>query len=84
MINTLNAYSISLYLLISLKTTNTSESFSICILVDSKVTGVSIYRSFIKKYGFNTYKLSKSIPVYNIDSTPNKNGQISEIVDIVL
>lgn len=84
MINALNAYGISLYLLISLKTTNTSESFSICTLVDSKVTGVSIHRSFIKKYGFNTYKLSKSIPIYNINSTPNKNGQILEIVDMVL
>jgi len=84
MINALNAYDISLYLLISLKTTNTSELFSIYTLVDSKVTGVSIHRNFRKKYGFNTYKLSKFIFVYNIDSTPNKNSQISEVVDMML
>ena len=32
----------------------------------------------------NICKLSKPIPVFNIDSILNKNSQISKIVDIVL
>jgi len=32
----------------------------------------------------NTQKLSKSILVYNINSTPNKTGQILEVVDVIL
>ena len=32
----------------------------------------------------NICKLSKPIPVYNVNSTPNKNIQISEVVDVVL
>jgi len=32
----------------------------------------------------NTWILSRNIPVFNIDSSPNKAGQISEVVDVVL
>ena len=32
----------------------------------------------------NIYKLSKLILVYNVDSTSNKNSQISKIIDVVL
>jgi len=31
-----------------------------------------------------TSSYSKSIPVYNINSTSNENGQISEVVDMML
>ena len=32
----------------------------------------------------NICKLSKPILVYNINSTPNKNRQLSKVVDVVL
>ena len=36
------------------------------------------------KYWLKIYKLSYPISVYNINSMPNKNGQINKVVDIVL
>ena len=32
----------------------------------------------------NTWTLSHNIPVYNVNSSPNEAGQISEVVDVVL
>jgi len=32
----------------------------------------------------NTQTLSRNIPVFNIDGSPNEAGQISEVVDVVL
>jgi len=32
----------------------------------------------------NTRTLSHNIPVFNVDSSPNEAGQISEVVDVVL
>ena len=32
----------------------------------------------------NTQTLSRNIPVFNVDSSPNEAGQISKIVDVVL
>jgi len=32
----------------------------------------------------NTRTLLRNIPVFNVDSSPNEAGQISEVVDIVL
>jgi len=34
--------------------------------------------------GINTSSISCPIPVYNMDSSPNEAGQISEVVDVVL
>jgi len=34
--------------------------------------------------GINTWSISCPIPVYNVDGSPNKAGQISEVVDVVL
>ena len=38
----------------------------------------------MEKYSLNTYKLFRSITVYNINGTPHEAGQISEVIDIVL
>jgi len=32
----------------------------------------------------NTQTLLRNIPVFNVDSSPNEAGQISEVVDVVL
>ena len=34
--------------------------------------------------GINTRSISRPIPVHNVDGSPNKAGQISEVVDVVL
>ena len=44
------------------------------VLVDSKAIGVFINHSFVEKCYINTYKFSKPIPVFNIDSTLIENN----------
>ena len=73
-INAFNVHNVFPYLHISLKTTNTSESFSMHTLVDFEATRVFINRSFVEKHSLNIYKLSKSISMYNVNSTPNEDG----------
>lgn len=53
-------------------------------LVDSDAIGVFINKGFVEKHCLNTYKLLKTVPVYNVDEMPNKAGWISEVVNIVL
>ena len=83
-INILNTHEISLYLLVTLKTTNTYVTFSMQVLVDSRATGIFISCSFVEKHYMNTHKLSKLIPVFNIDGTLNENSYISKVVNVVL
>jgi len=35
-------------------------------------------------HNINTQKLSKSIPMYNVDSIPNEAEQISKVVNVIL
>ena len=82
-INALNDYKTSLYFPILLKTTNTSRFLLVHALVDSRATGVFINQIFVKKHGLNICRLSKSIPIYNVNGTPNETGQITKVVDLV-
>ena len=59
-------------------------SFTIHALVDSDVIEVFIDKSFIEKHHLNTYKLFKTVPVYNVNKISNEIGQISKVVDVVL
>jgi len=52
--------------------------------LDSGATGSFIDRDFICSKGINTQTLSRNIPVFNVDSSPNEAKQISEIVNILL
>jgi len=63
---------------------DTSELHSIKALLDCGATGSFIDRDFICSKGMNTWTLSHNIPVFNVDSSPNEAGQISEVVDMVL
>ena len=65
-------------------TIDTSELHSVKALLDSGATGSFIDRDFICSKGINTQTLSRNIPVFNVDSSPNEAGQISEIIDILL
>ena len=65
-------------------TTDTSELYSVKALLDSEATGSFINRDFVCSKGINTWTLSHNIPVFNVNSSPNKAGQISEVVDVLL
>ena len=61
-----------------------SELYSVEALLDYRATGSLINRDFVCLKGMNTQTLSHNILVFNVDSFPNKAGQISEMVDIIL
>jgi len=63
---------------------NTSELHSIKALLDSRATGSFIDRDFVRLKGINTQTLSRNILVFNVDSSPNEAGQISEVIDVLL
>jgi len=68
---------------VEIETTDTSELHSVEALLDYGVTRSLINRDFVRSKGMNTWTLSHNIPVFNVDGSPNKAGQISEVVDIV-
>jgi len=82
--NTLDAHGTSIILPIEIGTTNTSEVHSIKALLDSGATGNFIDKDFVHMKGISTRSISRPIPVFNVDSSPNEAGQISEVVDVVL
>ena len=57
------------------------ETVSICVFVNSSATKIFINYSLIEKHYLN---ICKPIFIYNINGTPNKDNQISEIVNIML
>jgi len=69
---------------VEIGTTDTSELHSVKALLDCRATGSLIDRNFVHLKGMNTRTLSHNIPVFNVNSSPNKVGQISEVVDVVL
>jgi len=83
-VNTLDTRGTSIILPIEVSTTDTSEVHSIKALLDSRATGNFIDRDFVQTKGINTWSISHPIPVYNVDGSSNKAGQISEVVDVVL
>jgi len=83
-ISALDAQGTSLLLPVEIGTTDTSKLYSVEALLDSGATGSLIDRDFVRSKGMNTWTLSHNIPVFNVDSSPNEAGQISEVVDVVL
>jgi len=63
---------------------DTSKLYSMKALLDSRAIGSFIDRGFICSNGLNTWTISCPISVFNIDSFPNKAGEISEVVDVLL
>jgi len=84
MISALDARGTSLLLPVEIGTTDTSKLHSVKALLDSRATGSFIDRDFVCSKGMNTRTLSRNIPVFNVDGSPNEAGQISEVVDVVL
>jgi len=69
---------------VEIRTTDISKFHSIKALLDSGATGSFIDRNFVHSKGINTQTLLCNIPVFNVNGSPNKAGQISKIVDILL
>jgi len=69
---------------VEIGTTDTSKLHFVKALLDCGATRSLINRDFVCSKGMNIWTLSYNIPVFNVDSSPNKAGQISEVVDIVL
>jgi len=63
---------------------DTSKLHSVEALLDCEATRSLIDRDFVCSKGMNTWTLSHNIPVFNVNGSPNKAGQISEVVDVVL
>ena len=82
--NTLDARGTSIILPIEIGTTDTSEVHSVKALLDSGATGNFIDKDFVCTKGISTRNISRPIPVFNVDGSPNEAGQISEVVDVVL
>jgi len=74
----------SIVLPIEISTTDTSEVHSVKALLDSRATGSFIDKDFVRTKGITTWSISRPIPVYNVDGSPNEVGQISKVVNIVL
>jgi len=83
-ISMLDVYGTSLLLPVEIGTMDTSELHSVKALLDYGATESFIDRDFVYLRSMNTQTLSRNIPVFNVDGSPNKAEQISEIVDIVL
>jgi len=83
-VNTLNARGTSIILPIEVSTTDTSEVHSVKVLLDSRAMGNFIDQDFVRTKGINTQSISCPILVYNVDSSPNEAGHISEVVNVVL
>ena len=83
-ISALDARETSLLLPVEIGTTDTSELHSVKALLDNRATGSFIDRDFVCLKEINTQTLSCNILVFNVDSSPNEAGQISEVVDVLL
>ena len=74
----------SFELRVSIQTTDTGETHATTALLDSGATGLFANADFIKHNRLTTKPLSRPIPVYNVDGSPNEVGSISEVVEVVL
>jgi hypothetical protein len=69
---------------VEIQTTDTEEVKTITALLDSGASGMFIDTDYVKEQKLNTRRLSRPIPVNNVDGTPNEAGPIEEIVDVIL
>jgi len=83
-VSALDIHRASLILTIELCTTDTSKVHSNKAFLDCGVTGSFFDRDFVYNKGINTQSISYPIPMFNVNGTPNKAGQISKVIDIML
>lgn len=74
----------SLEIPILIQTTDTGTVLSTKGLLDCGATDLFVNSDFVQRNKLTTKKLSRPIPVYNMDGTLNEAGSISEVWDTVL
>ena len=80
----MDAHRTSLQLTVELSTIDTGELHSMEALLDSRAIESFIDQGFICSKGLNTWTILYSIPVFNVDGSPNEVDEISKVVDILL
>ena len=69
---------------IVLKTVDTGKAIHTKAMVDSGATGLFLDRTFVESTGWNTRRLPRALPVFNVDGTPNSAGPITDEVDLLM
>jgi len=67
-----------------LNTVDSNTPMSVKALIDSGATGMFINIEFVRLKNIQTHQLPRAMPVYNIDSTPNEAGHITNVVDLMV
>ena len=68
---------------IKLHLVDTGYPLAVDSLLDSGATGMFIDVEYVRTQKLQTHPLPRTIPVYNIDGTPNEAGSIKEEVDLI-
>jgi len=74
----------SLDLDVEIETTDTGVKRCTKSLVDCGATGLFMDTEWARANNVTTRALTRPIPVYNVDGTPNEGGAIREIADVIL
>jgi RNase H-like domain found in reverse transcriptase/Reverse transcriptase (RNA-dependent DNA polymerase)/Integrase zinc binding domain/Chromo (CHRromatin Organisation MOdifier) domain len=74
----------SLEIDIEIETTDTNAKRRTKALVDCGATGLFIDSEYARTNNVTTRSLTRPIPVFNVDGTPNEAGMIREVADVVL
>ena len=74
----------SLRIKVQIQTTDTVEIHGVDRLVDCGADGEFIDSNYVCNHNIATRSLTLPISVNNVDGTPNDNGPIKEVVDLVL
>jgi hypothetical protein len=74
----------SLLLRVELETTDSGLRRSLKALLDCGATGLFLDGDYVAANNITTRRLTRPIPVYNVDGTLNEAGSIREVADIIL
>jgi transposase InsO family protein len=67
-----------------IETLDTGVTRSLKALIDSGATGQFMDKAWARSNNISTRPLTRPIPVYNVDGTPNGAGDIHEVADVIL
>src|ERR1700679_3046773 len=67
-----------------MQTLDTGELLATNALLDSGATDLFVSSDFVALHHLAIRKLSRPIPVYNVDGSPNESGSILEVLEMVL
>jgi hypothetical protein len=74
----------SLEVEVQIQGTNIGTPVSLSALLDCGATGIFMDTEWVRKNKITTRPLSRPIPVYNVDGSPNTAGEIKDIAEVTL